>query len=79
MAKNIEKMTLEELVAGEAAATTVRRAYEDKMVMYHGVDYGALYDDEKREYGELSQKLALINSVRLKIINEMESRLLEIA
>lgn len=76
--KNIEKMTIEELVAGEKAATTVRRSYEDKMVMYRGSDYSMLEGKDKEEYFELSQKLTQINAVRLKIINEMETRLLDI-
>ena len=79
MAKKINGMTLEELVAGEKAATIVRRAYEDKMVMYRGVDYNDMRDNERGEYLELSQKLAQVNAVRLKIINEMETRLLDIA
>jgi hypothetical protein len=78
MAKEINGMTLEELVAGEKAATIVRRAYEDKMVMYRGVDYNDMRDNERGEYLELSQKLAQVNAVRLKIINEMETRLLDI-
>lgn len=78
MAKEINRMTLEELVAGEKAATIVRRAYEDKMVMYRGVDYNDMRGSEKDEYLELSQKLAQVNAVRLKIISEMETRLLDI-
>jgi len=78
MAKKIDKMTLEELVAGEKAAATVRRIYEDKMVMYRGIDYDSMNDRERTEYAEMSQKLGQINAVRLRIINEMESRLLGI-
>lgn len=78
MAKKIDKMTLEELVAGEKAAATVRRMYEDKMVMYRGIDYDAMNDRERVEYTEMSQKLGQINAVRLRIINEMETRLLDI-
>lgn len=78
MAKKIDKMTLEELVAGEKAAATVRRIYEDKMVMYRGIDYGSMNDRERAEYAEMSQKLGQINAVRLRIINEMETRLLGI-
>jgi len=78
MAKKIDKMTLEELVAGEKAAATVRRIYEDKMVMYRGIDYDSMNDRERTEYTEMSQKLGQINAVRLRIINEMEARLLDI-
>ena len=76
--EHIGEMTLEELVAGEKAAATVRRIYEDKMVMYRGVDYESMSDKEMQEYIEMSQKLGQINSVRLRIINEMETRLLNI-
>ena len=78
MAKKIDKMTLEELVAGEKAAATVRRIYEDKMVMYRGIDYDTMNDREREEYAEMSQKLGQINAVRLRIIGEMETRLLDI-
>ena len=78
MTQKIDEMTLEELVAGEKAATTVRRIYEDKMVMYRGIDYDSMSDKERREYIQMSQKIGQINSVRLRIINEMETRLLDI-
>ena len=78
MAKKIEKMALEELVAGEKAASIVRKFYEDKMVIYRGVDHGIMNDREKQEYTEISQRFGQINAIRLKIINEMETRLLEI-
>ena len=78
MAKKIDKMTLEELVAGEKAAATVRRIYEDKMVMYRGIDYNTMNDREREEYVEMSQKLGQVNAVRLRIIKEMETRLLDI-
>lgn len=78
MAKKIDKMTFEELVAGEKAAATVRRIYEDKMVMYRGIDYDSMNDRERTEYAEMSQKLGQINAVRLRIITEMEARLLDI-
>lgn len=78
MAKKIDKMTLEELVAGEKAAATVRRIYEDKMMMYRGVEYDSMSEKEREDFSSLSQKLAQINAVRLRIINEMEARLLDI-
>lgn len=78
MAKKIDKMTLEELVAGEKAASTIRKIYEDKLMMYRGVDYDNMYDREKEEYTEMSQKLGKMSAIRLRIINEMEARLLDI-
>ena len=48
------------------------------MVMYRGIDYESMSDKEMQEYIEMSQKLGQINSVRLRIINEMETRLLDI-
>ncbi len=48
------------------------------MVMYRGIDYDSMNDRERTEYAEMSQKLGQINAVRLRIINEMESRLLDI-
>ena len=78
MAKKLDKMTFEELVAGEKAASTVRRIYEDKMVMYRGIDYNTMNDREREEYIEMSQKLGQVNAVRLRIIKEMEARLLDI-
>jgi len=78
MAKKIDKMTLEELVAGEKAASTVRKFYEDKLMMYRGVDYNNMYPREKEEYTEMSQKLGKMSAIRLRIINEMEARLLDI-
>lgn len=78
MAKKIDKMSLEELVAGEKAASTVRKIYEDKLMMYRGVDYDNMYAREKEEYTEMSQKLGQMSAIRLRIINEMEARLLDI-
>lgn len=78
MVKKIENLNFEELVAGEKSATIVRRAYEDKMVMYRGINYDDMRGNEKEEYLELSKKLAQINAIRLRIINEMEARLLDI-
>ena len=78
MAKKIDKMTLEELVAGEKAASTVRKIYEDKLMMYRGVDYDNMYPREREEYTEMSQKLGQMSAIRLRIINEMEARLLDI-
>lgn len=67
-------MTMEELVATEKAATIVRRSYEDKMIMYRGIDYNNIPADDL----ELSQKLSIVNSIRLGIIKEMEERLISL-
>lgn len=75
---NISGLDFEQLVAAEKAATTVRRTYEDKMIMFRGVDYNNMRGAEKEEYLELSQKLAQVNAIRLKIINEMEKKLLKL-
>lgn len=75
----ISKMTPEELVAAEKCANVVRKNYEDKIIMYRGIDYDSgLTETEKKTYSELSQKLARVNAIRLKIISEMETRLLSI-
>lgn len=78
MTTKIKSLNFEQLVAAEKAASTVRRAYEDKMVMYRGVDYNDIHGSEKEEYLALSQKLTQINALRLKIINEMEEKLLNL-
>lgn len=82
MGKKLEKMTMEELVAGEKAASIVRRNYEDDTILWrrqhNHLDYNDMTDKEIEEESRLSQKLAQINSIRLKIINEMENKLLDI-
>lgn len=78
MVMKIEKMTLEDLVAGEKAANAVRKVYEDKVAMSRGIDYDIQNEKQKAELAELSQKLSMVNAVRLKIITEMEKRLLDI-
>ena len=72
MKTNLISYSFEELVAAEKAASVVRRAYEDKVMMMRG------YGEQGDEMAELSKKLSLVNATRLKIINEMEKRLLEI-
>jgi hypothetical protein len=76
----IEEMTLEELVAGEKSANIVRKQYEDSAITLKSIDYHdeRLNGTNSDKLKELSSKLALINSVRTKIINEMEKRLLSI-
>ena len=69
---------MRELVAYENAANVVRKNYEDMMVMYRGVDYNNMNENEALEYTEFSQKLSRINSIRLNLLKEMEARLLDI-
>lgn len=74
----ISKMSFEELEAAEKSANAVRRNYEDKVAMLRSSDYNLQTSKEQAEYAELSKKLALINSVRLKILAEMEKKLLNL-
>lgn len=69
---------MRELVAYENAANVVRKNYEDMMVMYRGVDYNNMNENEALEYTEFSQKLSRINFIRLNLLKEMEARLLDI-
>ena len=79
MAIGLKSLNLQELVAAENAANVVRKNYEDKIIMYRGVDYGEqMTEREKKEYSELAQNLSLINGVRLKVLGEMERKLLDI-
>lgn len=79
MTISLKSLNLQELVAAENAANVVRKNYEDKIIMYRGVDYGEqMTEKEKKEYSELAQKLSLINGVRLKVLAEMERKLLDI-
>ena len=78
MAIRIKSLNFEELVAAERAASAVRKYYEDKVIMYRGIDYNTMTENEKKEATEFSQKLGQINAVRLKIIAEMERKLLTI-
>ena len=72
---NIKDLTLEELVYAEKAATIVRRKYEDiANTTYQGRTISE-NDTAFKEYRESSQKLSYFNSLRLKIIQEMENRL----
>lgn len=79
MAINIKSLNFEELVAAEKSANVVRKNYEDKMVMYRGIDYETYTEKERNEFSEFSQKLSLINSIRLRILDEMEKKLLNIS
>ena len=77
--KSLDKMSLEELCAAEQAAAIVRKHYEDKSATYRGVSYSDIENDKDYDtYKELSAKLAYFNAFRLKIIREMEDRLIQI-
>lgn len=78
MAMKIKSLNFEELVAAEKAANAVRKNYEDKVAMSRGIDYDNQSEKQQREYAELSQRLSLVNAVRLKILNEMEKKLLNL-
>ena len=79
MATKIKSLNFEELVAAERAANVVRKNYEDKIVMYRGVDYDKqMTEKQKKEFTELSQKLSLVNGIRINILAEMERKLLDI-
>lgn len=71
---NLKEMSIVDLVAAEQAATTVRRKYEDKSVAARsGLSDTLLTHPEEIE---LSRKLMQFNSLKMKIIQEMEERLL---
>lgn len=78
MATKIKSLSFEELVAAEKAANAVRKNYEDKVAMSRGIDYGNQSEKQQKEYAELSQRLSFVNSVRLRILNEMEKKLLNL-
>ena len=78
MARQIKDLNFVELEAAEKSANAVRRNYEDKVAMLRSSDYNLQTSKEQAEYAELSKKLALINSVRLKILAEMEKKLLNL-
>ena len=78
MAAKIKSLNFEELVAAEKAANAVRKNYEDKVMMYRGADYNSLTENEKKNMTESSQKLGQINAIRLRILNEMEKKLLNL-
>ena len=77
MAK-IKSLNFEQLVAAEKAANAVRKNYEDKVAMSRGIDYGNQSEKQQKEYAELSKRLSLVNAIRLKILNEMEKKLLNL-
>lgn len=71
----IKKMNFVELVAGEQAANAVRKNYEDKVAM-NRYSFNTSQTDQDKEYRELSQKLSMVNAVRIKLLAEMENKLL---
>ena len=78
MATKIKGLSFEQLVAAEKAANAVRKNYEDKVAMSRGIDYGNQSEKQQKEYAELSKRLSLVNAIRLKILNEMEKKLLNL-
>lgn len=78
MTTKIKSLTFEELVAAEKAANAVRKNYEDKVAMSRGIDYGNQSEKQQKEYAELSKRLSLVNAIRLKLLNEMEKKLLNL-
>ena len=79
MDMKLSEMTIDELVAAEKAAISIRKLYEDKLAIFRASAYYPTEGTKDfNEYQELSKKLALSNSTRLKIISEMEKRLAEI-
>ena len=78
MGIKIKSLNFEELVAAEKASNAVRKNYEDKIMMYRGVDYNSLTESEKKDLTETSQKLGQVNAVRLKVLAEMEKKLLNL-
>jgi hypothetical protein len=80
MGIKIKSLNLEALVAAEKAANAVRKNYEDKIVMYRGFNAASLEENEKKdkELAETSQKLGRINAVRLKVLDEMQKKLLDL-
>jgi hypothetical protein len=78
MATKIKSLNFEQLVAAEKAANAVRKNYEDKVAMSRGIDYGNQNEKQQKEYAELSKRLSLVNAIRLKLLNEMEKKLLNL-
>ena len=78
MATKIKSLSFEQLVAAEKAANAVRKNYEDKVAMSRGINYGNQSEKQQKEYTELSKRLSLVNAIRLKLLNEMEKKLLNL-
>ena len=71
----IKSMNFIELVAAEQASNAVRKNYEDKVAM-NRYNFNAPETVQDKEYRELSQKLSMVNAVRIKLLAEMENKLL---
>lgn len=71
----IKNMNFIELVAAEQAANAVRKNYEDKVAI-NRCNFIASQTTKDEEYRELSQKLSMVNAVRIKLLAEMENKLL---
>ena len=69
---NVKNLSFEQLVAAEKAANVVRKNYEDKVAMCRGIDYMEQNEKLQNEYTEY------INFIRLKILDEMENKLLNL-
>ena len=68
-------MNFIELVAAEQASNVVRKNYEDKVAM-NRYNFNAPETEKEKENRELSQKLSMVNAVRIKLLAEMENKLL---
>ena len=71
----IKNMNFMELVAAEQASNAVRKNYEDKVAM-NRYNFNAPETVKDKENRELSQKLSMVNAVRIKLLAEMENKLL---
>ena len=76
----LNKMTLEDLVCAEKAASTVRKYFEDKIaVLRESVGTPTIGPDDEHfeEIREMSRNLTMANSKRIQVIEEMNKRLLQ--
>jgi hypothetical protein len=75
MIMEIKNMNFMQLVAAEQAANAVRKNYEDKVAM-NRCNFNVPQTTQDEVYRELSQKLSMVNAVRIKLLAEMENKLL---
>ena len=73
----LEKLTMEELIAYEKAAELVRHKYEDLGNVYRGVRVDE-NDPRFPECNRILSSFSRYNSIHNKIIEEMEKHLSEI-
>lgn len=76
----LSKMTLEDLVCAEKAASTVRKYFEDKIAVLRESVVSQIIDPDDKHFGEIqemSRNLAMANSKRIQVIEEMNKRLLQ--